>query len=52
VQPPETVVADGRADRGEDEVWRQARQEVFYSLADGSMAVAAASGSYSIPSSA
>ena len=37
-QPPETVVADGRADRGEDEVWRQARQERFYRLADGDMA--------------
>src|SRR6266849_941071 len=37
-QPPKTVVANGRTDRGEDKVWRQARQERFHRLADGGMA--------------
>src|SRR5216683_2648768 len=37
-QPSDTVVTDGGANRSEDEVWRQARQQCFHRLIDGGMA--------------
>ena len=37
-QPSHAVMADGRTDRGEDEIGRQVRQQRFDRLTDGGMA--------------